>query len=154
MANISNVRIGVCSVKFGGVDLGHTKDGVEFHFERDFEDLTVDQYGSTPIDKALTGQNLTVVLSLAEPTLDNLNVAIPEGSHAQAGSGATLKERLSLGADAGYLLRQDAKPLILHPIKNASTDDSEDITIYQAVSIDEVELDYKIDDQRMNPLSA
>lgn len=145
MANINNLRIGAVSAMLGGVDLGHSKDGAEFEFTREFEDLLTDQYGSMPVDMALTGQDLKVKLFLAEVVASNLNVAIPEGDHDLGTTG----ERLGLGTDAGYLLRQDAKELILHPLKNATADDSEDIHIYKAVSVETLALNYKIDEQRI-----
>jgi len=142
---ISNVRIGVCSVKFKTADLGHTLDGVEFEFEREFEDLTVDKYGKMPVDMALTGHNLKIKFKLAEVNLANLDVAIPEGGYQTAGAGT----RINLGTDAGYLLRQDAGELVLHPIKNGASDLSEDIVIYKAVSVEAVPLNYKVDEQRV-----
>lgn len=145
MSNVQNLRIGAVSVKFGGVDLGHSKDGAEFEFTREFEDLVVDQYGSMPVDMALTGQDLKVKVYLAEITTSNLNVAIPEADHALGASG----ERLNLGTDAGYLLRGDAKLLVLHPLKNLAANDAEDINIYKAVSTESVPLNYKIDEQRI-----
>jgi hypothetical protein len=145
MANKLNTRIGHCTVSFGGVDLGHTKDGVELEFERETEDLLVDQFGSMPVDLALTGQNLTVKVFLAEVMASNLNIANPEGDHDLGGEG----ERVGFGTDAGYLLGQDAKQLVLHPAKNAAADDSEDVVIYKAVSVESVALNYKIDEQRI-----
>lgn len=144
MPNKTNVRIGACSVFYGGVNLGHTRDGAEFNFEREFEELRVDQY-SSPVDLALTGQNLTVKVYLAEIVNDILNVAIPEGKY-ELGSA---DDRLGLGQDTGYLLGQDAKQLILHPLKNADSDLSEDIVIYKAVSTEPVALNYKVDEQRI-----
>lgn len=144
MANLNNVRIGAASLTFGGVSLGHTLEGVEFEFEREFEDLIVDQYGNTPIDMALIGQNLTIKVRLAEPNVASLNVAIPEGSHASGSAG----ERLGVGTDAGYTLRGDAKQLVIHPLRNTSSDDSEDITIYKAVSATSVPTMFKVDEQR------
>lgn len=145
MANIQNVRIGDCDVFLNEVHLGHTKGGVEFTFEREFEDLTVDKYGNMPVDMALTGQNLMIKAFLAEITNDVMNTVIPEGKYAL---GAT-DDKLGLGRDAGYLLRQDAQPLRLHPRKNAATDYSEDVYIWKAVSVENVEMGYKIDEQRV-----
>lgn len=145
MANIANVRIGDCDVFYGGVALGHTKGGVEFTFEREFEDLTVDKYGNMPIDMALTGQNLTIKAFLAEITNDVMNVAVPEGKYVLGSA----DDKLGLGADSGYLLRQDAKTLRLHPRNRAANDLSEDVNIWLAVSVENIELAYKIDEQRL-----
>jgi len=145
MANIANVRIGDCDVFLNEIHLGHTKGGVEFTFEREFEDLTVDKYGNMPVDMALTGQNLLIKAFLAEVTNDNYNVAIPEGAYALGSS----DDKLGLGRDAGYLLRQDAKPLRLHPRNRAANDLSEDIYIWLAASVENVEMGFKIDEQRV-----
>lgn len=145
MANIQNVRIGDCDVFLNEIHLGHTKGGVDFKFERSFEDLTVDKYGETPIDMALTGQNLTVEANLAEITNDVFNVAVPEGAYATG----SVDDKLGLGTDSGYLLRQDAKPLRLHPRNKAATDYSEDIYVWLAVSSEPLELGFKIDEQRV-----
>lgn len=145
MANIANVRIGDCDVFLNEIHLGHTKGGVEFTFEREFEDLTVDKYGNMPVDMALTGQNLLIKAFLAEVTNDNYNVAIPEGAYALGSE----DDKLGLGRDAGYLLRQDAKPLRLHPRNRAANDLSEDIYIWLAASVENVEMGFKIDEQRV-----
>ncbi len=145
MANIANVRIGDCDVFLNEVHLGHTKGGVEFTFEREFEDLTVDKYGNMPLDMALTGQNLLIKAFLAEITNDVLNVAIPEGNYALGSE----DDKLGLGRDSGYLLRSDAKPLRLHPRSRAADDFSEDVYIWLAVSVENVEMGYKIDEQRI-----
>lgn len=143
--NISDVRIGICSIKFKTVDLGHTLEGVELSFEREFEDLKVDKYGDMPIDMALTGHNLKIKFKLAEVTLPRLDIAIPEGGYASAGQGT----RINLGADAGYLLRADAGELVLHPLKNAASDLSEDVVVYKAVSVEAIPLNYKVNEQRV-----
>lgn len=145
MANVQNLRIGDCDVFLDGIHLGHTKGGVEFTFEREFEDLTVDKYGNMPVDMALTGNNLLIKAFLAEITNDVLNVAIPEGKYDLGPS----DDKLGLGTDSGYLLRQDAKPLRLHPRNKAATDYSEDIYIWLAVSVENVEMAFKIDEQRV-----
>lgn len=144
MADLTKVRIGAAKLTFGGVSLGHTLDEITVEFGREFQDLNVSQYGTTPIDKALTGQSLTIKVKLAEPNVSQLNVALPEGSHASA-----TNERLGIGTDAGYLLRADAKQLVLHPYRLADSDDTENITIYKAVSSDPVATGYSVDGQRV-----
>lgn len=142
--DIQKVRIGASQIFYKGHDLGHTLDGVEFMHERNFEDLTVDKYGDTPIDKALIGQKLTVKFKLAQPLFDSLNQAIPESNEADFEGGS----RVNLGTDAGYLLRGDAGVLVLHPLAKDADDDSEDINLYKAVSVGNVELSYKVNEQR------
>lgn len=144
--DISKVRIGACQITYKGQNVGHTLDGVELTFEREFEDLTVDKYGSTPVDKALTGNKLMAKFKLAQPDFNSMNIANPEGE----GADGSIGDRIGLGTEAGYLLRQDAGLLVLRPLKNVATaDDSEDIHIYKAVSSENVELAYKVDEQRV-----
>lgn len=148
--NQSNLRIGDADIYItNGVDpefiIGHTKGGVEFSFERDFEELTHDQGGETAVDKALKGNKLTIKAMVAEATTYNLNIAVPEGKF----NDGSISENLGLGTDSGYLLRADAVQLRLHPRNLATTNYSEDIYIWKAVSVESVELAYKIDEQRV-----
>lgn len=147
MGNIQNIDIGVCSVNFNGRDLGHTLDGVAFKYEPMTEDLNVDQYGKTVVDKAQTGEKLTVEVGLAEITVRNFADAVPFGSYASGAQG----EHVHIGANAGGLYSTKAGILILHPIRNGASDTSEDITIHKAVMTADFELAYKVDEQRVIP---
>lgn len=152
--NQQNLRIGECEAWIDdGTNpeylYGHSKGGVEFQFEREFEDLTHDQGGETPVDMALKGNNLLIKFMNAEPTIPHLNVAIPEGKH---GDGS-IAENLGLGTDSGYLLGDDAVLLRLHPRKNAADDYTEDIYVWKAVSSENIEFAFKIDEQRVVPVT-
>lgn len=74
-----NVKLGVCTVLFDGVNLGYTKGGVEVEVTTTTHEVTVDQFGETPIAELITGRRVTASVPLAETTLDNL-VAIMPGS--------------------------------------------------------------------------
>ncbi|MGV1754831.1 hypothetical protein [Agrobacterium sp. CG674] len=78
-SSTENVKLGVCSVLFDGVDLGFTKGGVEVEVATSTHEVTVDQLGDTPIDEIITGRTVQATVPLAETTLDNL-VAIMPGS--------------------------------------------------------------------------
>lgn len=152
--NQQNLRIGECEAWLDdGVNpeylYGHSKGGVEFTFEREFEDLTHDQGGETPVDMALKGNNLLIKFMNAEPTILNLHHAIPEADYNDGSTG----ENLGLGTDSGHLLSGDAVQLRLHPRKNAADDFSEDIYIWKAVSSENIEFAYKIDEQRVVPVT-
>lgn len=146
-----NLRIGDCEIYFNEVSLGQTRGGIDFSFEREFEDLMVDKFAS-PLDMALKSQNLTVKVNLAEAITENLEKAIPEGRFAQNG-GAGGDSKLGLGNFTGYLLFQDAGLLRLHPRRNAPTNLDEDIYIWKAVSADNVEMPFKVDEQRLIPIT-
>lgn len=143
MADATKVAIGACQVTLAGTDLGHTLDGVELTIEREMVDIVVDQYGSTPYDKALTGQKVKAKFKLAEITVANLAKAIPEGT-------LTSTTRLTFGTDAGTLLRQFAGLLRLRPLKNVAGNSAvDDVLIYKAVSTEAIPLNYKVDEQRV-----
>lgn len=139
--NIQNVRIGDAEVYLDGVHQGHTKGGVELSFEREIEDLTVDQHGTSPVELALTGHNLTVKAFFAEIVPDRWKSSVPE-----AGTSGNV---VGFGTDSGELFRQHAKTLRLHPRNKPANDYTEDVTIWLAVSVENVEQAYKIDEQRV-----
>lgn len=135
---------GPCSIVFNGVNIGHTLDGIEFTAERRFADVLVDKYGDTPVDKVLVGTTAMLKFKLAQPNWTQLNIAMPETS-SYDGSGSN--DRIDIGGETGYSLRQDSAVLVIHPLKNAASDLSGDVTLYKAVSTANVTLPYKIKDQ-------
>ena len=145
--DLSKVKIaGPQTITFAGVNMGHTLDGVEFSYEREFEDVVVDKYGSMPVDKVLTGSKVMIKFKLAQAEWRQWNLAIPETS---SYDGAGTADRVDLGADAGYSLRGDSAALLIHPTRLSTSDQTEDITIYKAVSVENIEVPYKIDEQKV-----
>lgn len=142
MADITKVRIGVCSVLFNNVDLGHTMGGVEFSYEPQYKDVVVDAYGTTSIDKVLTGEKVTVKVPLAEQTIANLRAAMPQGEFAGAANA-----RMTFGHKAGQSARSDAAQLVLHPIAEGTK--VVDIVLHKAVGVGQVVLGHKVDEQRV-----
>lgn len=72
-----NVKLGVCSALFDGVNLGFTKGGVEVEVSTSTHEVKVDQFGETAIDEIITGRQVTAKVPLAETTLDNLVRTMP-----------------------------------------------------------------------------
>lgn len=142
MANSENVKLGVCSVSFNGVDLGHTKGGVELTYEPVFKDIAVDKYGETPTEKVLIGEKLTVKVPLAEYTLANLKVAMPMGSKAGAGDA-----RLTLGSNAGKEGSTEAKQLVLHPISEGTR--VNDVVVHKALVTSTVSIKHMVDEEKL-----
>ncbi|MBU1110781.1 hypothetical protein KKB83_04135 [Patescibacteria group bacterium] len=142
MSDITNVELGVCSVSFNGVDLGHTKGGVEVSYEPSFKDVSVDKYGETAVEKYLIGEKLSAKIPLAEYTLANLKVGMPFGSKAGAADA-----RLTIGANAGKVGSTEAKELVLHPISEGTR--RHDIVIHKAVVASTVALKHMIDEEKI-----
>lgn len=143
MGDVTNVKIGACQVTFGTTDLGHTKGGVTVSYSPEYADITVDQYGSTPVDKSLIGEMLTVKVPLAESQVANIAKAIPLSTLAGAGDG-----RATVGKEAGARLGAVAAKLVLHPLVNGA-DLSEDVVIHKAVVHGELEIGYNNEDERL-----
>lgn len=72
-----NVKLGVCTVTFDGVDLGYTKGGVEVEVKSETKKVMVDQFGNTPINEYVLGRTCTAKVPLAETTLENLARIMP-----------------------------------------------------------------------------
>ena len=139
MADITNVELGVCSVTLNDVDLGHTKGGVLLSYEPSYHDVSVDKYGETIVEKYLLGEKLTVKVPLAEFTLANLKVAMPQGSLTGAADA-----RLTLGANAGKTALTDALELVLHPISEGTLE--HDVVIHKAYVSSTIEINHAIDE--------
>lgn len=76
-SNTKNVKLGVCKVFFGGVDLGYTQGGVEVTVKTDTHKVNVDQFGKTPINEYIMGREVTVKVPLVETTLENMVPIMP-----------------------------------------------------------------------------
>lgn len=147
----TEIRVGDVDVYLDMADgegeqlLGYTLGGVDFIFEREFIDLLVDQFGSAPLDKALTGNKAKVKVKLAQPSNLNISRAIPEGAFSSAGDDS----KLGFGSEAGQLMSELAGLLRLHPRSNDPSSRDEDIYLWKAVSVENIELPFKIDEQRI-----
>lgn len=143
MANLNNLYVAAGSlVTFGGVDLGHTVDGVEVEWDRKFTDVKTDLYGDTPVDYVLQGQKASVKLKLAEITPGVLAYLMPEADY-DVGSSS---QHLHFGSKAGFSLRGTALQLVITPQGN-NVDGRRTITFFKAVSTEPVTVSYKIDEQ-------
>lgn len=144
MPNVTNIKIGTCKVIFKGADLGHTKGGVTLTWSPEWSKLTADQWGETPVDFALNGEEWVATVRLTEAQLAILAKVFPTGDLAGANDG-----RLTMGRDAGFRLKDQAGVLVLHPRANADADASDDVVFYLAAPYEEVEVEYTNEDQRV-----
>ena len=140
-----DIKIGVASVTYKGTNLGHTKGGVVVSYGPEYTDITADEYGKTPVDKALAGEKVTIKVPLAEEAWSNFKVAMPAGRQATGVAGTNLE----VGADAGKLLSEEAGILRLHPTARAAGDLTKDFVGYKAVATGSAELNFKVDEERV-----
>lgn len=141
MGDITNVQIGVCSVTFKGIDLGHTKEGVEVSYEPEHHDITVDKYGNTVVDKVLIGEKFTVKLKLAEFTIANLRNAMPQTTFAGAANA-----RITVGISAGQRALVDSGQLVIHPTDQGTR--RHDIVLHKAYVASSIVLPHKVDEEK------
>jgi hypothetical protein len=76
-SSTKNVKLGVCKVYFGGVDLGLTKGGVEVAVTTETFKVEVDQYGKTPVKEQIMGRQVSAKVPMAETTLQNMANLMP-----------------------------------------------------------------------------
>ena len=137
-----NVKMGVCSIVHDGVDLGLTKGGTEFTYTPEFHTVTVDQFGTTPINEYLIGEKAQAKAILAESTLALIKTICPMATQVIDGA----KSKLTFGSKPGLELLSRSKKLVLHPL-SMGNDVSLDVTIYKAAIKSELKLNYKVDSE-------
>lgn len=76
-SSTKNVKLGVCRLYYGGIDLGLTKGGVEVSVTTETYKVEVDQYGKTPVKEQIMGRQVTAKAPLAESTLQNMAQLMP-----------------------------------------------------------------------------
>lgn len=84
-SDTKNVKLGICKVLFGGVDLGYTQGGVDVTVKTETHKVNVDQFGKTTVNEYVMGREVTVKVPLAETTLANLVAIMPGATLVQTG---------------------------------------------------------------------
>ena len=142
MADVTKVQVGACSVSYNGLDLGHTKGGVEVSYEPVHKDVSVDKYGETVVEKYLVGEKFTAKVPLAEYTIANLRNAMPQSTFAGAANA-----RITVGAASGKKATDDAYQLVLHPLNQGTR--QHDIVLYKAYVASQVVLSHMVDEEKV-----
>lgn len=76
-SSTKNVKIGVCRVTLGGLDLGYTKGGVEVTVKTDTHEVNIDQFGKAAVNEYIMGRSVTAKVPLAETTMPILAATMP-----------------------------------------------------------------------------
>lgn len=98
-SDTKNVRLGVCQITLGGVDLGYTKGGVEVEVSTETHKVMVDQFGNSEINEYVTGRTCAVTAPLAETTMENMVNIMPGATLTETG-GAQASGTITFGANA------------------------------------------------------
>lgn len=155
MAGIS-VPIGPAIVEYGeGVDMvtfDITKGGIKFTATTNKQDITVDQYGDTPVKSVLKGRTCEAVVPFALHDLEKLSKVIPNSTFTKSGTAPAEKKKLVVNAQAGFDLLGSAKPLVIKPTAPGTTP-NDWITIPLAAAITDSEMTYDSDNERIQNIS-
>jgi hypothetical protein len=146
-SDTKNVKLGVCKITYGGVDLGYTMGGVEVTVKTDTHKVMVDQFGKTPINEYIMGRELTVKVPLAETTLENLVATMP-GATLTVAAGE-VPAYVTVGTGIGTNLLDLADVLVLHPKGLDDADVSEDFVVPLAATAGALKFSYKLDQERV-----
>ena len=149
------IKIGVCdsfwrplpSVANPNPDeiyLGLTKGGVELNYTPEWHEIQLDQFGKTATESVLIGEDIKVKVPLAETDLSKLELF----SHTATKIVSGQKVKLTFGRKPGFRLEGLAGQLRLHPIAMGGSND-EDVIIYRAINRAPLQLNYKLDEERI-----
>jgi hypothetical protein len=151
MAGI-NVPIGPAKVEYGeGVDLvtfDITKGGIKFQATTNKQDITVDQYGDTPVKSIMKGRTCEVTVPFALHDLEKLAAVIPNSTFTKSGTAPNEKKKLVVNSQAGYDLLSNAKPLIIKPTDPQATA-NDWITVPLAGALADPEYSFDADNERI-----
>jgi hypothetical protein len=147
-SDTANVKLGVCSVSFNGVDLGYTKGGVDVEVKTTTKQVMVDQFGNSPVNEYILSRTCTAKVPLAETTLENLVKIMPGATLVTDGTTPT-KKKVTVTNGIGASLLASADELVLHPIALASTDHTEDFVMPLAATAGDLQYSYKLDQERV-----
>lgn len=151
MAGI-NVPIGPAEVEFGEagdlVTFDITKGGIQFTSTTNKQDITVDQYGDTPVKSIMKGRTCQVTVPFALHDLEKLSKVIPNSTFTKSGVAPAEKFKLSVKSQAGADLLAAAKKLVIKPTDpNATANDF--ITIPLAGALADPEYTFDSDNERI-----
>lgn len=141
---VSNMELTPMQVKFQGPsdtgpsDLGGTLGNVVISSKYSKAEIKADQFGTTVLDRRVSGYSMTVTTELAEMNRKYLlSVIYPHGSLVSTGTQA-----FDWNTKVGDGDLSNAGVLTLHPLDAAPTDVSHDWTFYKACASAESEFTF------------
>jgi hypothetical protein len=151
MAGI-NVPIGPAEVEYGEdaelVTFDITKGGIVFSATTNKQDITVDQYGDTPVKSIMKGRTCQITVPFALHDLEKLSKVIPNSTFTKSGVAPNEKKRLVVRSQAGADLLAAAKKLVIKPTDPAATA-NDWITVPLAGALADPEYTFNSDNERI-----
>jgi hypothetical protein len=121
-SDTKNVKLGVCTINFDGVDLGLTKGGVEVMVSTDTHEVEVDQFGKTIINEIIMKRDVKVKVPLAETTLDNLVAIMPGATMVSDGVKASGSITIATQPTNGQTILVNGKTLTFKTVAAGALD--------------------------------
>lgn len=150
MAKTVDVQIGPAIVEFGDTQptiFDITKGGIVFSVETEVHDVTVDQFGGTPIKSILRGRNAQATVPMAEYDLEKLGAVMPDSDFVEDATDPN-KKKLVVKANAGFDLMGLAKKLVIKPTDETATA-NDWITIPLAGPMADIEATFDSENERI-----
>ncbi|QDV49533.1 hypothetical protein [Gimesia fumaroli] len=141
-SDVDNVLGGPGYATLGGTAIGHSQGGITAKFSPKTRPVTVDQYGSTPMNLRHTGDECRMTIPFAEWSAAALAEVYAAGNDQTAGSGAAY---IGIGRSAGYIYTAQAAEII--PFLTAEA--AKKITFNRTVAIGEFEIPFNNEADRI-----
>ncbi|ABY46827.1 hypothetical protein [Bacillus mycoides] len=143
-----NVPIGAAIVEYGeGTDMVKfdiTKGGITFGASTSVQEVTVDQYGETPVKAIMKGRKAETTVPFALHDLEKLAMVMPNTKLHVQGE----KKKLVVNAQAGFDMLSTARKMVIKPTDpNATANDW--ITIPLAGASADPDYTYDSDNERV-----
>ncbi|MGZ8497415.1 MAG: hypothetical protein ACXWXL_03330 [Candidatus Binatia bacterium] len=122
MSDTRNVKLGVCSIFYKGVDLGYTKGGVDVEVTTSTHPVNVDQFGESVVNEYITKRDIKVSVPLAETTLENMVAIMPGATLTSNGTKATGTFTFSGNPTANDTITVNGKVFTFKATDTAETD--------------------------------
>jgi hypothetical protein len=151
--NKEKIKLGPCKVIFDydapeaeQTVFAATQGGVVLTYSETRKDTNIDQFGSTPVKRTITGKSAEVKIPFAEYDIEVLNTILP-GSKLVVNASDPTKRRLDVKAEVIDLLPY-AKKLVLIPLTEGTTPE-EYVTLFLAAPQSDLEYTYNNDNERI-----
>ncbi|MDF1510598.1 hypothetical protein PZE06_20910 [Robertmurraya sp. DFI.2.37] len=149
---IIDVPIGPAEVEFGDTSpivFDITKGGIVFTANFSKQDITVDQFGDTPVKSILKGGTCQLAVPFALHDLQKLSRVMPGSIYKEdATTPNDVKKRLNVYAKAGYDLLKNAEKVVVKPTTPGTTP-NDYITIPLGSPMPEIQWTYNSDNERV-----
>jgi hypothetical protein len=133
--SVDNQDIGPCDVYYDGDFVGSTLDNVVVTIKKSYADLKADQFGSSMLDRAVTGIEISLTTSIAE-TRDKAKWKMIFPTSTLAGTAPA--DHIDLGDNVATRVASTAKQLLLHPkVEGAIANKNYDFIIWKAAATEE-----------------